>query len=105
MWEWLIEHVAIPGIHGSGDGAAFVRVVRLWSRCCECDERVKATGVTMSNSRRATIHPYARLSRDLWAQLGSALDQIGATPGSRYKVAGPRTSPHGTHLNDWDDID
>lgn len=100
MWHWLLEHVYTPGVHGSGDGAAFVKVARLWARVQEADDRVRLHGLTSAGGTK--LAPLTRLSRDLWQQLGIALAEIGATPSGRVKIAGPREAANG---NSWGDID
>jgi len=107
MFEWLIKHVYQAGVHSPGDGAAFVRVARLWARCLECDEWTSENGMLACDpkTQRQSVHPIARLSRDMWRLLGGALDQIGASAGSRYRVAGPLKAGQLMGKNDWDDID
>ena len=105
MWDWLIEHVYIKGVHGTSDGAAFVKVVRLYVRATIADQKVEQFGMVMKHprSQKPELQPYTRLSRDLWQQLGIALAEIGATPAGRVKIAGPlNKQPDGAS---WDDIE
>jgi phage terminase small subunit len=106
MWEYLLEHVYVPGVHSTGDGAAFVKVARLWARVNEADDKVRQFGMVMKNaqSSKLELQPFTRLSRDLWQQLGIALAEIGATPSGRVRIA----SPMGEALaagSSWDDVD
>lgn len=105
VWDYLIEHVYMPGVHGTADGAAFVKVARLYARVNEADAKINAHGLVMKNAKtnKPELQPYTRLSRDLWQQLGIALAEIGATPAGRFKIAGHLdSSPDATS---WDDID
>lgn len=104
MFDWLLEHVALPGVHGTGDGPAFAKIARLWVRVNEADAKVAAQGMVMKSPKgKPELQPYARLSRDLWQQLGIALAEIGATPAGRVKLAGPKT-PAGDPTS-WDQIE
>lgn len=106
MWDWLIENIAIPGVHGTGDGAAFVKIAKLWVRVCEVDKKLDAQGPIMKSPQgKPELQPYARLSRDLWQQIGVALAEIGGTPAGRVKIAGPRVSGGGAEAGSWDSID
>jgi hypothetical protein len=105
IWDWLMEHVALPGVHGTGDGAAFVKIARLWARVQAVDGRIAELGVIMKSPQgKPELQPYTRLSRDLWQQLGVALAEVGATPAGRVKIAGPRSATSG-EATSWDAID
>jgi hypothetical protein len=100
MWDYLIANVYQVGVHGTGDGAAFLKVARLWARVNEIDEQLRLAGVLIdpapkSPTSHKVLHPLARLSRDLWQQLGTALADIGATPSGRVRLAGPRRGGDG----------
>jgi hypothetical protein len=106
MWEYLIAHVYVAGVHSTGDGPAFVKVARLWSRVNEADDKVRQFGMVMKGggaNSKLELQPFTRLSRDLWQQLGIALAEIGATPSGRVRIAAPMGETHGG--NSWDDID
>ena len=105
MFDWLLTHVYVPGIHGTGDGPAFAKISRLWVRVNEADAKVAQFGMVMKNPRttKPELQPFARLSRDLWQQLGVALAEIGATPAGRVKLAGPRGPSNGEPTS-WDEI-
>jgi len=106
MWDWLMEHVAMPGVHGTGDGGAFVKIVKLWVRVNEADRKCTQFGLVMKSSKgKPELQPYARLSRDLWQQLGIAFAEIGATPAGRVKIAGPRGGSMPGEATSWDEID
>lgn len=107
MWDWLIEHVYVPGVHGTGDGAAFVRVARLWARVNETDEKVRESGLIAKTgpNGKNELQAHARLSRDLWAALGAALADIGATPSGRVRIASQRDGGHGEGGASWDAVD
>jgi hypothetical protein len=106
MWAYLMEHVVIPGVHGTGDGAAFVKIAKLWVRVCEVDRKLDTQGPIMKSPQgKPELQPYARLSRDLWQQIGVALAEVGATPAGRVKIAGPRVSAAGGEAGSWDAID
>lgn len=106
MWQYMIEHIYQPGVHSTGDGAAFVKVARLWARVNEADDKVRQFGMVMKNgaSAKLELQPFTRLSRDLWQQLGIALAEIGATPSGRVRMAAPmgEQNPGGSS---WDDVD
>lgn len=105
IWDWLLEHVYVPGVHGTSDGASFVKVTRLYARVIVADQKIEQFGMVMKHPKttKPELQPYTRLSRDLWHQLGVALEQIGATPAGRVKLAGPlNKQPDATS---WDDID
>ena len=107
MWDWLMTHVVVPGVHGTGDGAAFVKIARLWARVNAADAKIEKHGVVMKGPRneKPELQPYTRLSRDLWQQLGIALGDVGATPGGRVKIAGPRGGKLPGEPTSWDEID
>lgn len=106
MWDWLMEHVAMAGIHGSGDGGAFVKIARLWARVQAVDARITEKGLLMKSPKgKPELQPYARLSRDLWQQLGIALAEVGATPAGRVKISGPRSPTPAGEATSWDAID
>ena len=98
-------YVYVPGVHGSGDGGAFVKVARLWARVNEADEKVRQFGMVMKNpsTGKLELQPFTRLSRDLWQQLGVALAEIGATPSGRVKLAAPRSAEDGA--TSWESVD
>jgi len=105
MWSWLMEHVAVPGVHGTGDGAAFVKIARLWARVNQVDSRLTNQGLIMKSPQgKPELQPYTRLSRDLWQQLGLALAEVGATPSGRVRISGPR-EPSAPGVTSWDEID
>jgi hypothetical protein len=105
MFDWLLRTVYVPGVHGASDGAAFVKVARLWPRLMEADAKIATHGMLMRDPRgnKVMLQPYTRLSRDLWRQLGIALAEIGATPAGRVKLAAPRSKQHAAA--DWDGIE
>lgn len=108
MFEWLLTHVYMPGVHGTADGPAFARIARMWVRAQTVDAKVQNQGMVMKNPRtnKPELQPYARISRDLWAALGIALEQIGATPAGRVKLAGPRAGRGAAgEPTSWDDIE
>ena len=107
MFDWLLEHVALPGVHGSGDGPAFVKAARLWARVQECDAKIVELGLVATDpkTKRQSLRPYTRLSRDLWRHVGIAFAEIGATPAGRVKLAGPRSSGPTSGPTAWDEID
>jgi hypothetical protein len=107
MFNWLLDHVYVQGIHGTGDGPAFAKIARLWVRVNDADAKVQAFGMVMKSPRtgKPELQPYARLSRDLWQQLGIALAEVGATPAGRVKLAGPRGSELPGEPTSWDDIE
>lgn len=106
IWDWLLRTVYLPGCHGASDGAAFLRVTRLLARANEVDKKIREQGLIMKSPRtgKPEVQPYARLSRDLWAQLNSAFDAIGMTPGSRVNLSGPYKR-ESTSAGAWDEID
>lgn len=106
MWDHLMEHVVVPGVHGTGDGASFVKIARLWTRVNQADAKCAQHGLVMrSPSGKPELQPYARLSRDLWHQLGLALAEVGATPGGRARIAGPRVQGVPGEADSWDQIE
>lgn len=105
MFDWLLENVAIPGVHGTADGGSFVKIAKLWVRACEADAKCAQFGLVMKNQKgKPELQPYARLSRDLWQQLGIAFAEIGATPAGRVKIAGPRSQGAVGEAASWDEI-
>jgi len=105
MFDWLLENVSLPGVHGTGDGGSFVKISKLWVRVCEADRKCQQYGLVMKGSKgKPELQPYARLSRDLWQQLGIAFAEIGATPAGRVKIAGPRGSGTPGEATSWDEI-
>jgi P27 family predicted phage terminase small subunit len=106
IWDWLLRTVYVLGCHGASDGAAFLRVTRLLARANEVDRKIREQGLVMKSPRsgKPEVQPYARLSRDVWAQLNSALDAIGMTPGSRVRLSGPYAAVPASS-DSWDEID
>ena len=106
QWDYLLRTVYLPGVHGASDGAAFLKVVRLFVRVNQCDAKIEKFGLVMKDPKtgRPTLQPYSRLSRDLWRAIGLALAEIGATPAGRVKLAGPRAKDS-VDLESWDEID
>jgi hypothetical protein len=106
MWDWLMEHVVVSGVHGSGDGGSFAKIARLWARVNAVDSKLTSQGLLMKSPRgKPELQPYARLSRDLWQQLGVALAEVGATPAGRVKISGPRGAAPAGEATSWDEID
>jgi len=106
MWDYLMEHVVIPGVHGTGDGAAFAKIARAWANVNAVDAKVASQGMVMKSPKgKPELNPNTRLSRDLWQQLGVALEQVGATPAGRVKIAGPRGAAPAGEATSWDEID
>ena len=106
MWDWCMEHVVVPGVHGSSDGGLFVKIVRLWTRVNEVDAKLAAQGLLMkSPTGKPELSPNARHSRDLWQQLGIALAEVGATPAGRVPISGQRGGPGAGQATSWDEID
>jgi hypothetical protein len=106
QWDWLIKTVYLPGVHGASDGAAFLRVARLLARVNQVDAKIVEQGLLMKSPRtgKPELQPYTRLSRDLWQQLGVALNDLGMSPGARVRLASPRSGAM-AGPNGWDDID
>lgn len=106
QWDWLVRTVYLPGVHGASDGAAFLRVARLLARVNEVDARIAQQGLLMKSpvTGKPELQPYTRLSRDLWQQLGVALNDLGMSPGARVRLASPRIGAM-DNPNGWDDID
>jgi phage terminase small subunit len=106
MWDWLMEHVVMPGVHGTSDGAAFVKICRLWVRVMDADAKIEEFGLLMKNptTQKPELQPYTRLSRDLWHHLGNALAEVGATPTGRVRLAGPMKGGGMGDPTSWDDI-
>jgi hypothetical protein len=106
MWDWLMEHVVVPGVHGTGDGGLFVNVCRLWVLSNEADAKCKKLGLVMrAPSGKPELQPYARLARDLGEQLRIAFAEVGASPGGRAKISGPRVQGSPGDATSWDEID
>jgi len=105
MFDWLLENVAMRGVHGTGDGGSFVKIAKLWVRVCEADRQCEKHGVVMKGPKgKPELQPYARLSRDLWQQLGVAFAEIGATPAGRVPLAGKRGTAASGDATSWDAI-
>src|SRR4051812_45417625 len=68
QWDFLLRTTYLPGVHGAGDGPAFLKVTRLLVRVNEADAKIEQFGLVMKDpkSGRPTQQPYTRLSRDLW---------------------------------------
>jgi hypothetical protein len=106
VWNWLLETIAIPGVHGAGDGAAFVEVARLWARKQSVDDKLVSQGLVMKSPKgKPELNPNTRLSATLHDQLRLALADIGATPGGRFKINGPRGHALPGEATTWDAID
>jgi len=106
MWDWCMEHVVISGVHGTGDGGGFVKIARLWARVNAVDAKLASQGLLMKSPKgKPELQPYARLSRDLWQQLGLALAEVGATPAGRVRISGPRGAVPAGEATSWDEID
>ena len=106
MFEWLLETVAVPGVHGVGDGAAFVGVAKLWVQVCQCERKCAEFGLVMRNptTSKPELQPYARAVRDLRKELRQALAEIGGTPTGRVRISGPRGTSTPGEATSWDDI-
>jgi P27 family predicted phage terminase small subunit len=106
MWDWCMENIVVPGVHGTSDGGAFVAICRLWVRANVADEKIKKYGAIMrGQDNRPMLQPYMRVSRDCWAQLRIALADIGATPAGRFKISGPRVKGSPGDSASWEEID
>lgn len=106
IWDHLMEHIVVAGVHGTGDGLMFVKIARLWARANAADAKILELGLLMkSPNGKPELQPYTRLSRDLWQQLGIALAEAGATPAGRVKVSGPRGAGIPGEPTTWDEID
>jgi hypothetical protein len=106
VWNWLLETVAVPGVHGAGDGAAFALVARLWARKQAVDEKIVSQGLVMKSPKgKPELNPNTRLSSTLHDQLRLALADIGGTPGGRFKINGPRGAAAPGEPTSWDAID
>ena len=106
MWDHLMAETFIPGVHGTGDGAAFVEVARLWARVNAVDAKIASHGLVMKSPQgKPELNPYTRLSRDLWQQIRLALSEVGGTPVGRQRMAGPRGAAAARDATSWDAID
>jgi hypothetical protein len=106
IWDNLMETVYLPGVHGAGDGGAFVKICKLQNRVNQADAKCEQFGLVMKSTKgKPELQPYARLSRDLWQQLGIAYAEVGATPAGRVKIAGPRQTTAPGEATSWDEID
>jgi hypothetical protein len=90
IWDWLLKKRYVQGLHESTDGVAFLRCVRLFARAQEVDAKIAASDVVARNPRtqKLELTAHARLSRDLWTQIGVAMEEIGGTPIGRARMAG-----------------
>jgi hypothetical protein len=107
FYDYLLVNVAVKGVHGAGDGAAFVKLAKLWARVCVADRKCDEQGLVMRNPQtgKPELNPNARLSRDLWQQIGIALKEIGATPSGRVPLAGAHGGAALGEPTSWDEID
>lgn len=106
LWNWCMEHICVPHVHGSGDAVAFGKLVKLWARVIGVDAKIAEQGVLMKSPRgRPEQTPYTRLSSRLWHEIGIALSEVGGNPSSRVRLAGPRVRvPLGDSAS-WDTIE
>jgi phage terminase small subunit len=106
MFDWLLENIYMPNIHGVGDGPIFVKVARLWCRANAADQKIAQFGMVMKGSKgKPTAQPYVKISRDAWAALGTALVEVGGSPISRARLAAPRTALAPGDAASWDEIE
>jgi P27 family predicted phage terminase small subunit len=106
IWDHLMLHAVMPGVHGTADGAAFAKICKLQARVNEADAKCAQYGLVMKSDKgKPELQPYARLSRDLWQQLGIAFAEVGMTPAGRVKIAGPRSATRAGEATSWDEID
>lgn len=92
MFAWLLEHVAVPGVHGTGDGAAFVNCARTWAQANEVDALIRARGGVSGRDETLKL---LRLSATLRKEVRTTLAEIGGTPSGRQKTAGPKSKGAG----------
>jgi P27 family predicted phage terminase small subunit len=106
MWDYLMETIVVPGVHGAGDGGTFAMICKTWARYVQCCAKIEKFGLVMkSPSGKPEVQPYARMARDLEAQLRLALADIGATPGGRARIAGPHSTVRPRDPTAWDEFD
>jgi P27 family predicted phage terminase small subunit len=106
VWDYLMDHVVVPGVHGTADGGLFAQICKLQVRVNQADEKCAKLGLVMkSPSGRPEWQPYARASERLWQLLRLAYADIGCSPGARARIAGPRLQGQPGDANSWDDID
>jgi hypothetical protein len=105
VWDWLLRTTYVSGLHGTSDGVAFLRCARLIVRAQDVDEKIAKDGLTARNPRTLKLEStaHARLSRDLWAAISTALAEIGATPVGRVRMASAKKNSEQFDL--WDAID
>jgi hypothetical protein len=105
VWDHLMEHVVIPGVHGTGDGGLFAQIAKLQVRVNQADAKCAQLGLVMrAPSGKPELQPYARLSKDLWNQLRLAYAEVGASPAGRVSISGPRVSGLPGGETSWDEI-
>jgi P27 family predicted phage terminase small subunit len=106
MWDWLLENLYLPGVHGAGDGPIFVKCARLWCRALAADQKIEQHGAVMKGAQgKPMAQPYVKISRDAWTALGTALVEIGGSPVSRVKLAAPRSALASGDAASWSEID
>jgi len=104
MWRWLLKHVYVSGVHGSSDSLLLIKICKLWCRANEAENKLQQDGCVIDSPRdgRPMLHPYYKVARDAWRELGPSLSEAGCTPAGRVRFAAPRGDPHDSS---WDDID
>jgi Phage terminase, small subunit len=103
VWHWLLKHVYVPGVHGTSDSFLLIKICKLWCRAMDAERHLQRFGCVIDSPRdgRPMLHPYYKVARDAWRELGPSLSEAGCTPAGRIKFAAPRASPGDTG---WDDI-
>lgn len=89
VWDFLIEHLFVPGVHGTGDGIVWLNAVRLYLRALDADEKVNTMGTLVrDNSGRLRRAPWVEMSQAAWNATARAISELGGTPVGRARVTG-----------------
>lgn len=102
LFDWLVRTAYQPGVHGVGDGAAFVQIARLWIRAEQADAEIAANGMTSRNSRGTlVVSPWVGISNEAHRELRIAMTAAGVTVSGRHHLAGRMKAGESTS---WDDV-
>jgi Phage terminase, small subunit len=106
VFDWYVEHGALPTVHRPTDAALLAAV----ARCTVALEATHAKNIEFGMVMRSPssgmpkISPFGHLERKLTAELRGLLAELGMTPAGRLRIAPPMDGGQ-RESTSWDSID
>jgi len=105
IFDWLMEHAIVPGVHARPDGVMLAMLAKEFCIDNKAMNSIEGVGVLMRDKAgQPCTQPYWRVHRDASDKIVKLMNELGISPQGRLRLAPPKA---GGPLNvaSWDDLD